>query len=141
MKTFIIIITIIISGNLFAQPKFVKATSQGWAGGMCCRTGTDYAITISGTKKELESLKIKSVCIGGMKFESPRTTLISTKTGTSFSLLINCGYSYDSAEENQSLIQKKPDSCNENCISYNKKLKEIKLKITEVEALEFIAYP
>lgn len=141
-KTILLLLltTSILSSN--AQPKFVKATSQGWAGGMCCRQGTNYVITISGTKKELEKLKVTSVCIGNMKFDSPHTTISNYNNDLNASLIINCNYSYDSHEEDlNNEPQTVPEKCDELCVIYKTPKKKGKILITNVEALGFIAYP
>jgi hypothetical protein len=143
MKKLIAFISILVCGNVFAQPIFVKATSQGWAGGVCCRQGTDYVITLKGTKKEMEKIKINSVCIGGMKFDSPQATPQYTTSDTLAHLIIRCSYTHDEREFNPGdQIQKETvQLCNELCLNYTLAKKEGKVLITKVEELFYIAYP
>lgn len=59
----IVIIFIIVSSLAYGQ-KVTKATSQRWAGGVCCRSGVSYVVTLS-LEKPTKNVELYSVYLRG----------------------------------------------------------------------------
>lgn len=71
--------------GLFSQSiKVISATSQGWAGGVCCRTGINYHIQLQISDKrktiKLDSLWMNGNCASIAKYYIPK----SCKTDSCF---------------------------------------------------------
>ena len=127
-----------------------KATSQGWAGGVCCRTGVNYHINFS-TSDTVAKFDLDTLWIGERFFlldkkqNNPAT--ITLKNGKKI-ISISVGTSCD--ERNDYLIEKKieekkpkaPKYAGVACVIYRDKKNAVKHFVVEkFEALMFLAYP
>ncbi|HYG53451.1 MAG TPA: hypothetical protein VD905_21330 [Flavobacteriales bacterium] len=139
----IITLALLLSLNGFCQLPTIKATSQGWAGGVCCRTGTDYHITLTGKKGTLDNFKVTSVCISGLQFSSDQIRVSSVTNGTETTVHLNMGVTRNEAEDRPDKIKEEVQqpACTDMQVNYSTGKKRQTLIIGQVEALPFIAYP
>ncbi|MFN3342003.1 MAG: hypothetical protein ACK40M_04855 [Flavobacteriales bacterium] len=68
MKLFLLLIVSLNVAEVSAQKSYAKLYSHVWAGGVCCRQGTDYILSF--TLKECKPKSDDSivVCTGGFEF-------------------------------------------------------------------------
>lgn len=121
-------------------PTVSKATSQGWAGGACCVSGTNYSITISGSEEILKDFKVNSVCIGGNKFDTSMVTVNAyTKENIKY-IILSMGIVNSEYPRDFKIIDKTPP-CPDNEVNFNGCKSSYTLQIDKVEELMFVAYP
>lgn len=135
MKNILFILAFVSVSGAKAQVFKTSLTSQGWAGGVCCATGVNYTLTISGNAAELEKLVITAVCVDKNYFEVFNASPVRTSNGKyyrtySFSYTTNPYSPIDTVQDRK--------SCDENKIYLegNKFL-----MIESRNELPYIAYP
>jgi hypothetical protein len=157
-KTIFIFLTVhfsLITFHCLAQDfKLIKATSQHWSGGACCKHGINYVVQI-----ETKSDKITpdTIWINGNFYP----VMFSDKsiTGTSkkydslkhvFNFIIAVGESYDDAQfphwdsvprEDTTDVKPKKEFIGAALISYQLKKKQCTFIIKEFTLLPNLAYP
>ncbi|MFZ5553070.1 MAG: hypothetical protein ACOZCO_08140 [Bacteroidota bacterium] len=142
MKTITFFLFLLISGGLLAQDFKVTATSQGWAGGICCRHGVNYSVTVTTGKLDIDSVNVMSVCIENKRYITSSLTVIKYKN----SFTISFGYAaddhvYDGIDDEH--IPKKDNeiSCDKNLVIFKLNGEMFSLKIENVTQLPYLAYP
>lgn len=122
-----------------------KATSQGWAGGMCCRTGINYVVNIS-LPKPVEKVELKAIFLRG---EGLIHGGIYSPGGDNQNFQVNFGTSEDYSrhveqiiviDKNKELLEM-PYFSGEALIILLVKGKEVKVEVDGFEALPYVAYP
>jgi hypothetical protein len=141
MKSFFLLSFILLSSFSLSQPISVKATRQHWAGGVCCTTGSNYTVSIFGSLDSLNKSEIKYVMIDGNEFI---VNQVPNKKNELRVFHFNFGISYDHRNEEIHLEKIKEvdhTKVKENylVIIYNKQ--EMKIPITNIEELFYLAYP
>lgn len=68
MKLFLLLIVSLYVSKVSAQKSYAKLYAHGWAGGVCCRQGTDYILTFTLNECKLKSVDSIVVCTGGFEF-------------------------------------------------------------------------
>ena len=144
MKSFLLFFFLLFSYKGYTQNFKVTATSQGWAGGICCRSGVNYNVTVSTGKLNIDSVKVLSVCVDTKRFTS--STLTVNKSKNSFT--VSFGYSVDGKKEIGDIDEtdktNKSDNykpCDENLIIFKLNGEIFSLNIEQIIQLEYIAYP
>jgi hypothetical protein len=140
----IITLAILVSLNGICQLPTIRATTQGWAGGICCRSGTNYQVILTGKKETLDNFKAGSVCIGGLQFESEQINVSTTTVDNKTVVYLNMSISHDEADMRPDLIidkSAKQTSCSTMQVNYSTGWKHHTIIIEKVEELEFLAYP
>ncbi len=138
MKT---ILTIVLSFVLFSgiSQEVIKATSQSWAGGVCCRTGVNYHVTIK-TDIPASDLSVKKIWLEG----ATQPISGNVTQGPKGQVYITFGIQSDITGHYIEI--KDPDMKEIECegaasitLLYGKK--EIKVIVKNFETLMMIAYP
>ena len=151
MRILFVLIFCVIGKCQHAQEfALMRATSQGWSGGVCCRTGVNYNISFSTkdtlTKFELDTLWIEDNFFLLNKKQNNPTT-VTLKNGKKI-ISVWAGTSHD--ERNDYLIENKivekklkaPKFQGAACIIYHDKKNKVKYFIVEkFEELVPLAYP
>jgi len=150
MKALLTLLALVCGINSFAREFKVSATSQSWAGGICCRHGVNYTVTVNTGKLNIDSVKIQGVCMDNKRYTHSFLTLTKTK----HSFTVSFGYtiswqsvtqddilanSSDKKYNNSSSENQKP--CEENQIVFKLNGEIFTLKIENVEQLFPLAYP
>ncbi|MFT5777536.1 MAG: hypothetical protein ACI837_000472 [Crocinitomicaceae bacterium] len=150
MKLVVALLFISFLGTSFGQ-KVTKATSQTWAGGVCCSWGTNYAVEIK-LKKPTDEMKIVEVWLnGGGKligsiYKNPTAKSLYTVT---FELSQNYN-PYDGSDEIDKLLIEEikevdlitaPKYIGAALLVLELNGKRKELEIDSFEALQMIAYP
>ncbi|HRE74257.1 MAG TPA: hypothetical protein PK637_16515 [Flavobacteriales bacterium] len=68
MKLFLLFFVSLFVPEVSAQKSYAKLYAHGWAGGVCCRQGTDYILTFTLKECKLKSVDSIVVCTGGFEF-------------------------------------------------------------------------
>jgi hypothetical protein len=127
-----------------------NATSQGWAGGMCCATGTRYqiSITVDSTDKKF---RLDTLWIGQQFFALDKTdgyTVIANHTDGKSAYTINVGISSNHYREDDIDLKKEiisivkaPIYTGEACLVYHTNKMRKQFEIKEFKELPYLAYP
>ncbi|HLP11901.1 MAG TPA: hypothetical protein VK177_08230 [Flavobacteriales bacterium] len=137
-------LAVLVSLNGICQLPTVQATSQGWAGGVCCRSGINYSVTLTGKKGTLDDFKVSSVCIGGLQFESAQINVRITDAGDKTIVYLHMGTSHNDTEYRPDGIKEetfKQGTCSDMQVNYSTGRKRQTVIIEKVDELEFLAYP
>jgi hypothetical protein len=135
MKKIFFLLTLVFSSGAWAQVFKTSLTAQGWAGGMCCATGVNYTLTITGNVAELEKLAVVAVCVDKHYFENFNVSSVKTASGSSYRIY---SFSYSINPYSPADTEQNPKSCDNNRIY----LEENKfLTIESRSDLPFLAYP
>lgn len=130
----------------------VKATSQGWAGGVCCVSGTNYAVTFKSSSGP-DAYKIEEIWLSNQARPLSGTLAQATKG----EVIVNFGITRDEtynheilppddikvdeeATRHDALLQK-PDFKGVALIVLKKNGKKMKVIVEKFEELPFLAYP
>src|SRR5687767_793278 len=139
MKMLVVLWTIFPASVFSQQVKIISATKQGWAAGVCCRSGVNYNIQLQffnmKERVELDSLWIDGNCVVLSKYNNK-----DLKKSDSCYVIIQEGVSWDDGMpmENWCFDATKAGVL----ISYYIKGKKKWLNITPyIKELEFLAYP
>lgn len=137
MKYTLLLLFFNLSLSVYSQT--VTAKKQGWSGGVCCRSGMNYYLTITCEKGETLSLirEIDSVSIDGMLFEASQLQINQSDSV----ITIHFGYSQDEIRNEyiREEITRKTELANK--IYYKQNHTNSSLKIPEVIELFYLAYP
>jgi len=155
MKTiFSILLLLIACKNIKSQTITVNsATSQEWAGGVCCTTGTNYQIQLKVTGVE-KKFKLDTLWIGMNYFVLDETngySVIKNERNGELYYTLNAGISqnrderdYDIKEEIKKVKKPvtSPKYSGSACIVYsdNNKKKTL-IEIVSFKELPYLAYP
>lgn len=137
MRTFFILLSFALSFSGYSQT--VSAKKQGWAGGICCRSGMNYYLTITSEKGETLSLikEIDSVSIDGMLFEGSQLQIMKSDS----IITIHFGYSQDEIR-NEYIGEETTRKTNlPNKIFYRQRCANASLDIPDIIELFYLAYP
>lgn len=154
MKSILILLFFTFSLSYYSQTiTIVSATEQGWAGGVCCATGTNYQINIkvSGAGKKF---RLETLWIGQSYFALVETngyTLVKSERAGDLYFTLNAGFREDRGDYILDLEKEKkvpstiiqaPKYHGAACIVFtdNKKQKQI-MEIQSFKELGFLAYP
>lgn len=123
----------------------VKATSQGWAGGMCCASGTNYAVTLL-LDTEPKDFRVEGIYLQGSGKMGATNVIhtISMENKIIYSIHFgnvfnNNEYPEMTKEKIEVIEQRKFDG--KALIELNINGKSINVIVEEFEMLEFLAYP
>ena len=145
----------IINVSFCQNIKLIKATSQNWSGGVCCRFGTNYSIIIQTKNKEIIP---DTVWINGyyysLKFDTVSGYPNDKKVDVIHNITaftINVGETHDERDNTLDKLILDKDNSDKNSrnnnffgaaiISYIYKNKQCYFKVKEFESLTPIAYP
>lgn len=141
-----IVFTFLISSFLFSAngQTVVKATEQGWAGGVCCRSGTNYTATLL-FAKEPTTISVDGVFLqNGGKMEATIVQVTPLTKETYY--MIHFGTSHNQNEYPEMTKQKIEVTERRNfegkaliVLIINGKPKDV--IIEDFEQLKFLAYP
>lgn len=144
MKSIIFVLSILAVQQLHSQT-VVKATLQGWAGGVCCVSGSNYSATIllPSSPKEISvngvylqnSGKMEGTIVS--KIETPDGMFITVNFGTRVD--DNDAYDYIRKEQIVSIEYKSFEGAA--FIELNVDGMVVGVIVEEFEMLEFLAYP
>lgn len=142
MKPVITFLLLLISECCFTQDFKVSATSQSWSGGVCCRHGVNYSVTVNTGKLDIDSIKVLSICIETKRYTSSSLRVVKNKN----SFTCSFGYSVDGNEydriDDEYISKKDIDQpCGENLIIFKLNGEIFSLKIEQIVELGYIAYP
>lgn len=141
MKT--VLLFLLLSINFIAQSQIIKATAtrQHWAGGVCCVTGTNYVITITGSIDSLNNSEFHQAYIDGNEFSINK----EKDTKNTYTILrFNFGISKNHYRENiKDDIEeiKKESFIKENFVSITYNGQSLKIPIEPITELFYLAYP
>ena len=125
-----------------AQKIKISATSQSWSGGVCCKTGTNYQIILTGKSNLFKNVDATSVCIDGRKFKKELLIIKKSESNNYSTIIIYCGFSQNEndnlSEANNKVIYEKCSEANVMLTSLSKK--QI-IKIDLIQVLPYLAYP
>ncbi|MES2800846.1 MAG: hypothetical protein V4638_12570 [Bacteroidota bacterium] len=137
MKTLITLLLLLSASTIYAQK--VKATRQGWSGGVCCRSGVNYAIVLT-WKTECgvpKNFAVDSIYMDGLRFDKNMIRIIKVKNN------ISLVFEHSHDEENPPIegeIMPHP-IIGANTIFFNSSARLEPLLVEEVEELMYLAYP
>jgi len=145
MKTLLTLLICSIS-LLGSSQKIIEATSQGWAGGVCCVTGTDYRVQIS--IKNVKDwtiqetwLKGKSEPLNGQYFDLPNLkNQAEIFFNTSKNGALEIKLDKEEKEEKKEKIRK-PSFEGAALIILKNEDKTVRIEVEKFEILQFLAYP
>lgn len=140
MKITILMLLAMIGSSSFAQK--VSGTSQSWAGGICCSSGTNYTITIVFPDEiDAKCVDIDSLHLEGNVFcgDSWRAQLTDSTITLSFSKSYHRYDNYIDPELITNPAKKRVIS--DESIYYRHKRKSYTLAITNMLELPYLAYP
>ena len=140
MKPFVFLSLILFYFQSFSQK--VSGTSQDWAGGVCCSSGTNYSITIIFPEEiDAKCVDIDSLHLNGALFCGNSWRAFITDS----SITLSFGKSYHRYDNyiDPELINNplKNYSITDNNIYYRYKRKEYVLAIENMVELPYLAYP
>ncbi len=146
-----ILIVISFYSSLQAQTITLNnATSQDWAGGMCCATGTRYQISLIVDLPD-KKFKLDTLWIGQQFFALDKTdgyTVIANHTEGKTAYTINVGISSNHYREDHIdlkkeiiLVVKAPIYSGEACLVYHSNKIRKQFEIKEFKELPYLAYP
>lgn len=155
MKTiFSILLLFIACQNLKSQTITVNfATSQDWAGGVCCSSGTNFQINLKVTEAE-KMFKLDTLWIDGKHFVLDETngySVVKSERNGELYFTLNAGISENRYERHYNLEKeikevkkpvKVPKYSGSACIVYtdNNKKKNL-IEIATFKELPYLAYP
>jgi len=137
MKSILFIFLFFVPLPGSAQKLTLSGTAYNWAGGVCCRHGTNYSITVQTGHKQINSLEIIRLCFDGYAY-SKHHALYQDKN--SFSL----GFEFviDDKETNIEEVKRNlPETCSENILVFKLNGKKHSLVIENIQWLASEAYP
>lgn len=149
MRTiFLFILFFLITFTMFAQDiKLRGATSQSWAGGVCCRSGINYVITLESADTTAE-LKVDTVWVGNTCYynsDAATISVIRNVVGGKGEYNIQVSEVWDERVEPYSGSQvpkvKCPYSGEANIICHFKKKYPKHITVEKFTELDPIAYP
>ena len=136
---FFILLVSTFHGN---SQEIIKATSQGWAGGVCCVSGTNYSVTFL-LKDTPKTIEIEGVYLQNTdKLYSTLSHPLVQKDGTYYT--VNFPTRFDENDrylekEIKPIVTKNFDGKALILLKIDKKTVEI--VVTEFESMGFLAYP
>lgn len=144
MKAFTLLLFLSIGSIVFGQT-VVKATSQSWAGGVCCRTGTNFSVSIQ-VENGCKSIGLKEIWLKG---EGLLTGIIYPLAPIEKNGQVNITFrvSYDS--NNYEIIRESIENRDEGMPEFEGDAlilmimdnKEYQIIVKEFESLPYLAYP
>lgn len=127
-----------------------NATSQSWAGGMCCATGTNYQISLIVDSPD-KNFKLDTLWIGRQFFamnQNDGYTVIANHTKGKSAYTINVGISsnhyreeYIDLKKEITPIVKAPIYSGEACLVYHSNKIRKQFEIKDFKELPYLAYP
>lgn len=153
---FSIFLTLSLFQTLKSQTITINsATSQGWAGGVCCATGTNYQIQLKVTGAD-KKFKLDTLWIGEKYFLLDKTnaySVVKSERNGEVYYSLNAGISENKNERYFNLERKEdvkdvkeivspPKHSGSACVIYtdNNKKKKI-IEIASFKELPYLAYP
>jgi hypothetical protein len=155
-KVIITLISIlaIINSAISQDFKLIKATSQSWSGGVCCRSGINYFISLQTKNKEIIP---DTVWINGNYYslnindkENPDQMKRDSKNNAT-TFTISVGETHDERDNTPDKLINKEDTQDKiipnkifqgaALVSYNYKNKQCYFQVKEFEVLPVISYP
>lgn len=125
----------------FSQGISVKATRQHWSGGTCCSSGTNYKVTIYGHKDSLDKIVLKYVMLDGNEFIINKVSNSNSEYAfLQFEFGVSNNYQKDEIQiEKIEVVDH--TKINENYILITFNQQEMKIPLTEIDDLFYLAYP
>lgn len=154
MKTVFSILLLFFACSSFKSQTFVinSATSQDWAGGVCCSSGTNYQISLS-TENTDKKIRFDSLWIGQKAFalnEKDGYSVVCNRNAEKTSYTIHAGISYNRhgdydsdkiIEVEKKPIEKAPSYSGVALIIYHVNKERKVLEIASIKELPYLAYP
>lgn len=152
MRAILFLFVILFSNlNLKSQTfKVHSATSQDWAGGVCCASGTNYQIVLVTDRTE-EKIRIDSLWIGQKLFalnDKDGYSVVCNKNSEKTFYTINVGVStnrYGDYEidpiDDKKTIEKAPKYSGAGLLIYHINKKRMVIEILSFKELPYLAYP
>lgn len=141
MKTLLSLLLFILTISVSAQLVNIKATRQHWAGGVCCVTGTNYSISISGGLDTLNKMEFKSAIIDGNEFVINKV-IDKTNQDKIFHFSFSVSQNHYREEIHDIKFEKTEDVVNKpNSINFIYQGQEMTIEINHIEELMYLAYP
>lgn len=127
----------------------IEATANfyKWAGGMCCRQGTNYSVELVVSKKTMKTIEFNSICIDGKEFYSSDFRIVKQPKGKPKSIFIYFSFSFDDKEDpsnknkNIESQDKLPPACDKIGVNYTVKNKSYFILFKSITQGKFQAYP
>ncbi|MBL4704598.1 MAG: hypothetical protein JKY54_08760 [Flavobacteriales bacterium] len=145
MRILFFLLALFFSFNAFAQT-IESATSQRWAGGICCKTGVKYIVYLD-TKIPVDQFSIESIWLknyglvtGGHLYVIPnKENQILVSFGTQHNHRID--HDLKTIEEQNHYISVMPEFNGNALIILRKGKQEIKLEIDQFQSISILTYP
>lgn len=141
MKSVLAICLFLITIHSFSQEITASATRQHWSGGVCCVTGTKYTVAIRGSLEYLNNCEFIAVIIDGNEF--PINKKIDKK-GELEIYHYQFNITYDNTQErilDEQLTVLDKSLVKENYLLIHYNNQDVKIPITNIEELFYLAYP
>lgn len=141
MKSILSIFLLVFTINASAQLVNVKATRQQWAGGICCVTGTNYTISISGGLDTLNKMEFKSVIIDNQEF-----IINKVVEDTNQDKIFHFSFSVSNNHHREEILDIKIEKIEDvviqpNSFNFIYQGQVMSLEINNIEELMYLAYP
>jgi len=135
--------------NTIGYSQKIEATANyyKWAGGMCCRQGTNYSVELVVSKKMMKTIEFNSICIDGKEFYPSDFRIVKQPKGKPKSIFIYFSYSFDDKEDqsnknkNNEIQDKLPPACDKIGLNYTFKNKSSFILFKTITQGKFQAYP
>lgn len=142
MSRFLFVMGMLFSMNVGAQIH-VKMHTHSWAGGVCCRTGTDITYTLNGTQEQWYGVDSLIFCQNGKRVVYALNSMSVAKKDSAYVYTIIFSHSYDRYNEGIERLENKEvykPICSDGKLWIKGKGFERELSVNE-NTQSFTAYP
>lgn len=139
MKNILILLAFFTCIGLNAQDFKVTLNSRAWAGGVCCRMGVNYTLTITGKTNDLQKLVVEAICIDGRYLTVEHSSPLATGSKKKSTRTFTFSYSSDTNPNTGLNGITSPPGCKESGKVYTSDGKS--LTIESHKRLDPVSYP